>query len=165
MIRDARGSDAPAIAAIYRHFVENTIVTFEIDPVPGDQMGARIVSVQADGYPWLVWEESGEVIGYAHAGVFRDRAAYASSAEVSIYLDPDSTGRRVGSALYTELLARLRDAGTHLAIAAIALPNPASVALHESLGFTSVGAFSEVGRKFDRWIDVGFWQRRLESTD
>jgi len=158
MIRDASGSDAAAIAEIYRHYVENTIVTFEIDAVGGDAMRERITGVQDDGYPWLVWEEDGDVLGYAHAGVFRDRAAYATTAEVSIYLHPESHGRGVGSALYTELLGRMRESGTHLAIAAIALPNPASVALHESLGFTRAGAFTEVGRKFDRWIDVGFWE-------
>ena len=161
MIRDARADDAVAVAAIYNHFVANSVVTFEIDSVTDEEMRSRIATVQAEGYPFVVWDESGEISGYAYASRFRDRAAYARSVESTIYLRPDAVGRGIGSALYRDLLERLRGADTHVVVALIALPNPASVGLHESLGFAPVGVFPEIGRKFDRWIDVGFWQLRL----
>ncbi len=161
MIRDAAPADAAAVAAIYNHYIEHSIATFEVDLLGDDDMRARIAKTQGAGYPWLVWDESGDVRGYAYAGQFRERAAYRYSAEVTVYLAPDAARQGIGSALYGELIARLRADGTHLLVGMIALPNAASVGLHESLGFTLVGTFSEIGRKFDRWIDVGFWQLRL----
>jgi phosphinothricin acetyltransferase len=161
MIRDAAPADGAAVAAIYNHYIERTVITFEVDALGDDDMRARIAKVQSAGYPWLVWAEAGEVRGYAYASQFRDRAAYEHSAEATVYLAPGATRRGIGSALYGELVSRLRASGTHLVVGGIALPNEASVALHESLGFTRVGTFSEIGRKFDRWIDVGFWQLRL----
>ncbi len=165
MIRDATPDDAEAIAAIYHHYVKNTIITFEIDPVSSETTRERIEEVQRAGYPWLVSETDGTVDGYAYASRFRDRAAYQHSAETTIYLAPNSTGRGIGAALYRALLERLRTMPIHLVVGTIALPNAASVRLHESLGFTRVGAFTEIGRKFDRWIDVGFWQLRLDGAD
>jgi phosphinothricin acetyltransferase len=161
MIREAAPADAAAIAAIYNHYIEHTVITFEVDPLSDDDMRARIAKVQGAGYPLLVWDEASEVRGYAYASQFRDRAAYEHSAEATVYLAPGATRRGIGSALYGELVYRLRAGGTHLVVGGIALPNEASVALHEALGFTRVGTFSEIGRKFDRWIDVGFWQLRL----
>jgi phosphinothricin acetyltransferase len=161
MIRDAAPADAAAVAAIYNHYIEHTVITFEVDALGDDDMRARIAKVQSAGYPWLVWDEAGEVRGYAYARQFRDRAAYEHSAEATVYLALGATRRGIGSALYGELVSRLRAGGTHLVVGGIALPNEASVALHESLGFTRVGTFNEIGRKFDRWIDVGFWQLGL----
>ncbi len=165
MIRDAIPEDSRSIAAIYNHYIEHTVITFEVDPVSADAMRARVGKVQVAGFPWLVWESDDAVLGYAYASQFRERAAYRHSAEATIYLAPDATGEGIGSALYRALIERLRAAGTHLVVGGIALPNDASVGLHESLGFTRVGAFSEIGRKFDRWIDVGFWQLRLDADD
>ena len=128
-------------------------------------MRARIAKANGAGYPWLVWEDGGQVLGYAYASQFRDRAAYRHSAEATVYLAPDATRRGIGSALYRELIARLRAGGAHLVVGGVALPIEASVALHEALGFTRVGTFSEIGRKFDRWIDVGFWQLRLDGGE
>jgi L-amino acid N-acyltransferase YncA len=164
MIREARPADAAAIAAIYNHYIEHTMITFEVDVLTDDDMRARIAKVQASGYPWLVWDEAGVARGYAYASQFRERAAYAHSAEATVYFASDSTRQGFGSALYGELVSRLRAGGTHLVVSGIALPNEASVRLHESLGFTRVGAFSEIGRKFGRWIDVGFWQLRLDDA-
>lgn len=163
MIRDAIPTDAAAIAAIYNHYIERTTITFEADALGDDDMRARIAKARSGGYPWLVWDDAGELRGYAYASKFRDRAAYRFTAEVTIYLAPGASRQGIGSRLYSELIARLRAAGAHLVVGVVALPNQASVALHESLGFTHVGTFSESGRKFGRWIDVGFWQLRLDD--
>ena len=165
MIRDATPADAAAVATIYNHYIEHTVITFEVDVLTEDDMRARIAKIQGASYPWLIWEDGGQVLGYAYASQFRDRAAYRHSAEATVYLAPDATRRGIGSALYGGLVSRLRAGGAHLVVGGIALPNEASVALHESLGFTRVGTFSEIGRKFDRWIDVGFWHLRLDGGE
>jgi phosphinothricin acetyltransferase len=105
------------------------------------------------------------VLGYAKAGEWRARAAYRWTTETGVYLSPDACGRGVGNALYGRLLAVLRAQGFHAAIGGIALPNPASVRLHERLGFTAIGTFPRAGRKFDRWHDVGFWHLPLQPAD
>lgn len=157
-IREARPADAGAIARIYDHYVLDTVVTFEEAPVPADAMAARLVEVQALALPWLVAEAGDVVVGYAYATRWRARSAYRHSAETTVYLRDGLSGAGLGTALYSELLARLRVQGLHAAIGGIALPNAASVALHEKLGFEHVGTFRQVGRKHDRWIDVGYWQ-------
>lgn len=162
-IRDAGAADAARIAAIYNHYVAATIVTFEVERVAVEDMQARVAAVQDDGLPWLVADDgTGDVLGYAYATRWRARAAYRNSVESSIYLAPHATGRGIGRRLYERLLERLRACGLHTVIGGAALPNPASVALHEALGFAKVAHLREVGHKFGRWIDVGYWQRRLE---
>ena len=162
-IRDARAADAARLAEIYNHYVARTVVTFEVDPVDTDEMRGRVAAVQGDGLPWLVaGDDAGDVIGYAYATRWRVRAAYRHSVESSIYLAPDAVGHGIGRTLYQCLLERLRVGGLHTVIGGAALPNPASVALHETLGFTRVARLREVGRKFDRWIDVGYWQLQLQ---
>lgn len=121
----------------------------------------RIADVQAAGLPWLVAEAEGVVAGYAYATKWRVRHAYRFSVESSVYLAPASAGQGIGTMLYRALLDRLRDGGFHLAIGGIALPNAASIALHEKLGFEKVAQFREVGFKFGRWTDVGYWQLSL----
>jgi L-amino acid N-acyltransferase YncA len=111
--------------------------------------------------PWLVADADGAIAGYAYASVWRARSAYRYSVETTIYLDPSATGAGLGSMLYADLLARLLELGMHTAMAVIALPNAASVALHEKFGYRAAGRIAEVGRKQDRWIDVGYWQRML----
>ena len=160
-LRDATAADAAAIAAIYNHYVETTAISFEEDPVTDATMQERIAGVQQDGLPWLVAVRDGKVAGYAYATKWRVRAAYRFSVESSVYLDKDCAGKGVGSAIYAALISRLRDAGRHLCIGGIALPNDASVALHEKMRFTKVGQFTEVGLKFGRWLDVGYWELRL----
>lgn len=158
LIRTATADDAAKICAIYNPFVSDTTVTFETEPVTAEAMAKRIAEVTA-GYPWLVWEEGGVIGGYAYATAWRVRPAYRFSVESTIYLAPAFQGRGLGRRLYGDLLERLRAQGIHQVIGGVALPNVASVALHESLGFRKVAHFSEVGRKFDRWLDVGYWQR------
>jgi L-amino acid N-acyltransferase YncA len=164
-IRPAQACDADAIAALYNHYIADSIATFELEPVSAQDMRERIGSVQARGLPWLLAEAGGRLCGYAYAGPWRARAAYRQAVESSVYLAPWATGRGVGLRLYTALMARLRDCEVHTMIGGIALPNAASVGLHERLGFAKVAHFSEVGCKFGRRIDVGYWQRRLHRDD
>lgn len=162
-IRPARPDDAPAIAAVYNHYVERTIVTFEEAPVPGAEMADRLARIMRE-YPCLVAETDAGIAGYSYASRWHERCSYRLSVETSVYLAPERTGSGIGTALYARLLEDLEAAGLHCAIGGIALPNPASVALHEKLGFERVALFREVGRKFDRWIDVGYWQRLLDGA-
>lgn len=161
LIRAATAADAEAIAAIYNHYVLETIVTFEEEPVAPQEMARRIAEVQAAGLPWLVAEEGGLIAGYAYATPWRSRFGYRFSVEVTVYTAPGQAGRGVGSRLYGELLPLLEAQGRHAAMGGIALPNDASIALHEKFGFRKVAHFREPGIKFGRWIDVGYWQRVL----
>ncbi len=160
LTRDCTPGDATQVCAIYNHYVERTAVTFEEAAVSADEMSRRIVEV-TDRFPWLVWEQDGAVLGYAYAASWKSRSAYRHSVETTIYLRPDATGKGIGTRLYRNLLERLRPLGVHCAVGGIALPNPASVALHERLGFVKIGQFHEIGRKFGRWLDVGYWEIRL----
>jgi L-amino acid N-acyltransferase YncA len=160
-IRPATPSDAEAIAAIYNYYVTQTIVTFEEETVAPSEMLRRMEEVQLASLPWLVGEVDGRVAGYAYAGKWKGRSGYRFSAEVTVYLDPAHLGRGLGSRLYDRLFEILRSCGTHAIMGGIALPNTASVALHEKFGLEKVAHFKAVGFKFDRWIDVGYWQRIL----
>ncbi len=145
------------IAAIYNHYVRDTVVTFEEAPVAENEMARRIAETTAS-YPWLVSEDDGEVKGYAYASSWKRRSAYRFAAESTVYLAPESVGRGLGRPLYAALIAEMRSRGLHCAIAGISLPNPASVALHEKMGFAPIGRFGEVGWKLGRWVDVGYWE-------
>jgi L-amino acid N-acyltransferase YncA len=164
MIRPATADDAGAIAEIYDYYIHNTVITFEEVSVNGAGMLARIEGVQGAGLPWLVAEDGGRVVGFAYAGEWKGRCAYRHTVEITVYLGPESTGRGWGSRLYDELFRVLRAGSTHVAIAGIALPNPDSIALHERFGMQKVAHFAEVGCKFDRWIDVGYWQVVIEQS-
>jgi phosphinothricin acetyltransferase len=161
-IRPAAASDAAAIADIYAHYVRETVITFDTDPPSTAEMAERIAS-GGDLYPWLVAEEDGALLGYAYAAAFRTRRAYRFAVETTVYLRPGSQGRGLGSALYRPLLETLATQGFTQAVAAITLPNEASVRLHERLGFTHAGTYRQVGWKLGQWLDVGLWQRRLAS--
>src|SRR5690606_4649825 len=157
MIRPATIEDAKALAEIYNHFVEHTIVTFDEESVSTGFMEKKIGEVMAD-YPWIVWQEGGEIIGYAYADKWRLRKSYNQSVESTIYIKPGFEGKKIGSQLYSALLDTLKTSGRHVVIGGISLPNVASVALHEKLGFVKAAHFREVGFKFDKYIDVGYWQ-------
>ena len=158
IIRRASPTDAGPIARIYNHFVENTVITFEEEAVSAPDMAARIAEAQGLSLPWLVAEVEGAIVGYAYARRWRPRSAYRYSAETTIYLERGFEGRRIGATLYSALLPLLRERGIHVAIGGVALPNDASVALHEKLGFERVATFRQVGFKHDRWVDVAYWQ-------
>jgi phosphinothricin acetyltransferase len=164
VIRSAGDSDSAALAELYNYYARHTWTTFEEEPVSAGEMGARVNAVQQLGLPWLVIVEAGTLCGYACAVRWKGRAVYRYSVETTIYMADACSGRGLGSLLYRELLGQLRDRGLHCALAGIALPNDASVAIHEKLGFRKVAHLSEVGRKFERWIDVGYWQLVFGGT-
>ncbi len=160
-IRAATPADAESLARIYNFYVRETIVTFEEEGVSAAEMAARFQEVQRASLPWLVAEQGGEVVGYAYATEWKGRRGYRFSTEVTVYLDGGHGGRGIGSSLYRQLLPTLQSRGIHVAVGGIALPNDASVALHEKFGFEKVAQFHQVGFKFDAWIDVGYWQKIL----
>ena len=161
VIRVATEQDLASIKAIYDHQVETGISTFDTSPPPLEYWRARLTSTQS-GDHLLVAERGRAVVGYAYSASYRTRPAYARTRETSVYLAADAVGQGLGRALYDDLLARLRADGMHVALAVIALPNPASEALHRAYGFERVGVLPEVGYKFDRWIDTTFWALKLD---
>ncbi len=156
-VRAVTVSDAAAVASIYNHYVAETVVTFEEEPVATKEMARRIEEVQSESLPWLVAEEGNEVVGFACATRWRTRSAYRFSAEITVYLAPAHVACGIGTMLYVELFSILRARGIHAVLGGIALPNEASIALHEKLGLRKVAHFQQVGFKFDRWVDVGYW--------
>lgn len=157
MIREASISDATPIAEIYNYYILNTLITFELDPVTPQEIIKRLEKYREVG-PYLVYEENEEIIGYAYVSKFRERPAYGSTVETSIYLKKGCEGKGRGTELYSALLSQV-SSKYHVIIGGIALPNEASIRLHEKCGFKKVAQFLGVGNKFGRWIDVGFWQR------
>ncbi len=155
-IRDCLDADVPRVCDIYNHYVRETVVTFEETPIPATEMARRITEVRKR-FPWLVIESEGVVAGYAYASLWKTRSAYRFAVESTIYLAADALGRGLGTTLYSTLLAALPKCDAHRVLGCIALPNEASVALHEKLGFRKIGIFDEVGRKLGRWVDVGYW--------
>lgn len=157
-LRSALATDAEVISRIYNYYIHNTVITFEEEPVSAQVMAARIADVQNASLPWLVAELDGSLVGYAYANKWKVRSAYRYSVETTIYLERGRERLGLGKRLYSELLSVLRARGIHVAIGGTALPNEASVALHEKLGFERVATFREVGFKHNRWVDVGYWQ-------
>jgi len=160
-IRTATADDADRIAEIYNHYIANTVVTFEEEPVAGDEMRRRMADVTASSLPWLVAEQAGRIVGYAYATKWKARSAYRFSVETTVYLADGLAKQGLGSRLYHELFRLLKAQGIHTAIGGIALPNDASVALHEKFGMRKVAHFEQVGFKFGKWVDVGYWERFL----
>lgn len=161
-IRVARPEDGDALAAIYRPYVLDTAISFEDVPPNAAEMSERIAATLTT-CPFLVFEDDAGVLAYAYAGPHRARPAYRWSVDVTVYAAPHAHRRGIGRALYTELLDRLTRQGFHTAFAGIALPNDKSVGLHEALGFHHLGTYREVGFKFGRWHDVGWWRRPLND--
>lgn len=160
-LRAATPGDAAAIADIYAPYVTGSVVSFETEPPDASAVRARI---EAGGslYPWIAAEaEDGSLVGYAYAARFRDRPAYRFTVETTIYLRRAAQGQGLGRRLYAPLIALLEAQGFTQAIAAITLPNEASIRLHERLGFEPAGTYRQVGWKLGEWHDVGLWQRRL----
>jgi L-amino acid N-acyltransferase YncA len=161
-IRMATAGDAGEVAAIYRPYVTEAATSFETEPPDASAMAKRIESALAFA-PWLVCTDAdGPVLGYAYASRHRDRLAYQWSVDVAVYVQPGHHRRGLGRALYQRLFALLRLQGFYAAHAGITLPNPASVGLHETLGFRPVGVYRAVGWKLGAWHDVGWWQLPLQ---
>ncbi|MEP6778632.1 MAG: N-acetyltransferase family protein [Gemmatimonadaceae bacterium] len=157
-VRNIEASDCSAIAAIYNHYVANSIATFREAALDTGEMAALIANAKADSLPALVALLDDQVAGYAFATRWKPRAAYRFSAECTVYVNSERVGHGIGTALYAQLFHELRASGVHAAIGGIALPNDASVSLHEKFGMNKVAHFKEVGFKFGRWIDVAYWQ-------
>ena len=164
-LRAATPDDAAAMAQIYTPFVAASAVSFETEPPDAAAMRGRIEGA-GELYPWIAAEdEDGALLGYAYAARFRERPAYRFTVETTIYLRRDACGRGLGARLYAPLLATLEAQGFTQAIAAITLPNAASVKLHERLGFEQAGTYRQVGWKLGAWHDVGLWQRPLARAE
>lgn len=165
-VRAARDSDLEHLVHIYNHYVAHTHSTFDVQPLTLEERRPWIAQFSRTGpHRLLVAEIGDDVVGYASSTTFRGKPAYATSVETTVYLDPRFTGRRIGAVLYGRLLEILKsEPGVHRAVAGIALPNPASVALHERLEFVPVGTFHEIGLKFGRYWDVRWYERRLSQS-
>jgi phosphinothricin acetyltransferase len=157
-IRGATAQDAERIAEIYNHYVLNSTITFEEVPVAAAEMARRIAALPAELLPWLVAAGTNQISGFAYAQKWKSRAAYRYSAEVTVYVAPGLGNSGIGSQLYSALFAALKSLGFHAVIGGVALPNDASLRLHRRFGFEKVAHFKQVGFKFDRWIDVTYWQ-------
>jgi L-amino acid N-acyltransferase YncA len=160
-LRAVRAEDAARIALVYAPFVTDNAVSFETSPPDAGEIASRI-EAGGDLYPWIVAEDAdGGLAGYAYATAFRARPAYRHTVETTVYLAPSAQRKGLGRRLYASLLATLEAQGFTQAIAAVTLPNPASVRLHESLGFIAAGVYRDVGYKLGGWHSVGLWQRPL----
>lgn len=161
MIRPVAPSDVGAITRIYNYYVLHTVITFEESSVSEEEMWSRVQAVEEAGLPWIVCEYQAEVVGYAYASPWKARSAYRFSVESTVYLSNEVTGRGIGSLLYDALFSQLKKQDIHAVMSGITLPNSASVSLHEKFNMKKVAHFSEVGLKFDRRLDVGYWQKFL----
>ncbi len=153
-LRPFAWSDVPAITSIYKHYVENTAITFDTDVPSEAAMAEKFAHLVSLGHPLIVAEMDGQTIGYAYASFYRPRAAYRFTCEDSIYLHPDAKGRGIGKAILTELLEQSRSFGFKQMIAVITADTANSIAIHEKFGFRHVGRYEAVGFKFDRWHDI-----------
>ena len=157
-IRSALTGDAADIARIYNHYVRDSVATFETEPLVAKEMAERIDKTSSARLPWLVAETTEQILGYAYASTWKERPAYRFSVETTIYLGARCTRRGTGFELYSALIDAIRERSIHTAIGGIALPNEASIRLHEKLGFKKTAHLEQVGYKLDRWVDVGYWQ-------
>jgi phosphinothricin acetyltransferase len=162
VVRPGEERDLPALTALYNHYVEHTVVTFDTEPFTVEQRREWFAHYAPTGpHLLLVAELDGAVAGYATSSRFRVKPGYATSVETTVYCDPAATGRGLGTALYGALLDRLAGENLHRAYAGVALPNTASEALHRRFGFRELGTYLEVGRKHGRWVDVRWFERPL----
>ena len=167
MIRQVNPADGAAICGIYNYYIENTTFTFEETIVQISEMEERIRKICAK-YPYIVMEEEsghGEVNGFAYINTWKERSAYRFSAEVSIYIRDGFQGKGIGRKLMERLIEETRIAGIHSLVAGITLPNERSVALHEKIGFSKIAQFKEIGYKFNKWLDVGYWELLLKQQE
>ncbi len=164
LVRLATPQDAAACAAIYAPYVEDTAISFELEPPSAQEMAIRIES-SLQTHAWFVLEQGGAVAGYAYGAPMHRRAAYRWSCEVSVYVAREHRGAGIGRALYEALFARLAERGYIRAIAGMTLPNPGSEGLHRALGFETVGVYRRIGFKLGSWHDVEWAQRSLLPED
>ncbi len=164
-VHSARDEDLPRLTDIYNHYVLTAPATFDLEPFTVEGRRPWFSQFEASGpHRLLVADNGGAVVGYASSGRFRPRRAYDTTVETTVYCAPDATSRGIGRTLYAALFEALRGEDLRLAIAGITLPNAASIALHDSFGFTLSGVMHAVGRKFDRYWDVAWYEKRLGRT-
>lgn len=157
MIRPVTVADAQQLVAIYNYYVIHSIVTLDLVPFSAKDFEEKISTISSQ-FPFIVYEENDEILGYAYANTFRTKSAYNKTVELTIYLKHNTLGKQIGKKMYSELIQQLKEENYHVLIGGLTLPNDASVKLHEGFGFEKVAHFKEVGYKFDKWHDVGFWQ-------
>jgi len=162
MIRDAVHADVPVMLELYRPYILETAITFEYDVPTLPAFEDRFDAITAR-FPWLVWEEDGQILGYAYASPFQTRAAYQWDADMSIYLRQDCRGRGVGRALYTALEQRMHDLGYHVLYGVVTSANEASCRFHEALGYRPIALFENTGFKFGRWYGITWYEKRLRD--
>ena len=162
-LRIATKEDGAALAAIYAYYVENTAITFEYVAPSADEFGDRIAH-KLEKYPYIVAEENGRAVGYAYADMYRERAAFNWSCELSVYVDKNETGKGIGKRLYGALEELLRLQGFVSVVASITYPNEASVSLHEKMGFTHLGTMHDIGYKLGRWLDLMWFEKRISDA-
>lgn len=161
-IRNCGPGDYDAVVTIYNHYIQNSHATFDLTPYSVGERVPWFASFSEEGpYQLLIADVDGRVAGYCYSRKFNPRPAYDISVETTVYVAPDATGQRIGTALYKELFQRLGGCDLHGAYAGIALPNDASIRLHEQFGFRRIGVETEVGYKFDKYWDVARYERRL----
>jgi len=160
MIRQIKTSDISEILPIYNYHVKNTIVTFDIIPLSIEQYSKKVERISNE-FPFLVYVENNEILGYAYASKWRQKPAYNHTVESTVYTKNIAQGKHIGTKLYLELIKQLKVKDYKTIIGGISLPNEPSIQFHEKFGFKKVGHFSKVGKKFDQWVDVAFWQLNL----
>jgi len=160
LIREVNINDAKAIVKIYNHYIKSSIATFEEEVISEEEIKNRITKVSKD-YPWIVYEENGIVSGYAYATRWKDRNAYRFTAEIAVYVENGNEGKGIGTELLKNLIELSNKKGLNKLMAGIAIPNEASIALHERFGFEKCAHFKQSGYKFGKWIDVGYWEKIL----
>jgi len=163
MIRSVKNEDISQIKEIYNFYILNSIINFDENPASYEEINT-IINTVSSKFPWIVYEENKKILGYAYANSWKLRSGYLNTAETSVYLKPDELKKGIGTLLYSELINRLKKLDFHVLIGGIALPNEASIALHEKFDFEKVAHFKEVGYKFNQWIDVGYWQLTINNV-
>ena len=161
VLRPFTPTDVPAITAIYRHAVENTVATFDLEAPDEQFMAAKFGQIVALGHPLIIAERAGETIGYAYASTYRPRPAYRFTCEDSVYLHPDAQGQGLGSILLGRIIEASQAFGFKQMVAVITAERANSIRLHEKHGFTHIGRHPKLGFKFDRWLDIVHMQREL----
>jgi len=157
-IREATLDDANAICNILNYYIENTVIAHETEPVSEIESKKRISDISNSGHLLYIGEINGKIIGFCCTQVWNKGVVYETTAEESIFLDKNETGKGYGTQLFEHLLKHIDKTTTHTLIASICIPNESSVRLHEKLGFKQVSHMKEIGRKFDQWLDIGCWQ-------
>ncbi|GGD02811.1 GNAT family N-acetyltransferase [Hyunsoonleella pacifica] len=162
MVRHFTKDDISALLDIYNYYVSNTVATFDIEPLSFEVFEAKVNRINSE-YPFLVFEEHQEILGFAYASRFRPKPAYNFTVESTVYVKHNAHGKHIGSKLYEALIKKLKQTETHTVIGALTIPNDASVRLHEKFGFREVALLKEVGLKFGKWHDVAMYQLRLST--